>query len=337
MAPPHDRAPFRALEVPPAGNGLRLDRFLALRFPDRTRSAFARGIRDGLVTDDAGKPLRASTTVWAGQVLRLYLPGIAPATPPPPLPPILWEDDRLVVLDKPAGLACHPGGTAFVWAVVGLARERWPRVDLVHRLDRDTSGVLVLSKEPSANAWLKAEFKAGRVHKEYEALVRGEPAWDHRVIDDPIGPAGGVIRIQMACRPDGLPAHTEVTVLGRANGLGRVRCRIGTGRTHQIRVHLAQVGHGVLGDRMYGVPPEVFLDVWEHGVGLATMTASGAPRQALHARRIAFTHPGGGTIEVEAPVPADMERWWATPEVLPLDGSTGEAAPEADDAAGDED
>jgi len=312
---------------------MRLDRFLAARFVELSRSALARGIRAGLVTDDAGRPLRPATIVRSGQALRIYLPELAPSGPPPPLPPVLYEDERVVVLDKPPGLACHPGGTAFTWAIVGLARARWAthdHVDLVHRLDRDTSGVLVLTKDVQANAFLKGVFKEGGAAKEYLAFARGHLSWTHRLIDAPIGAASGPIRIQRAVTDDGLPARTEVWVEAHTTAAGppmsRVRVRLHTGRTHQIRVHLAHVAEGLVGDRMYGVPPEVFLHYWEHGVDDVVIGGAGAPRQALHAARIRFPHPDGGTVEVDAPLPADLARWWERPSVLPFDRDPPEAS-----------
>ncbi|MBW1877431.1 MAG: RluA family pseudouridine synthase [Deltaproteobacteria bacterium] len=317
---------YRLLEVPDAGTGMRLDQFLASRFGTRSRTELVRGIRRGLVTDEADRPLRPSATVAAGQRLRLYLPGIAPSSTPPPFPPILYEDDRVVVLDKPPGLPCHPGGTAFTWAVVGLARTRWPDrcADLVHRLDKETSGALVLTKDREANAYLKRVFKEGGAVKEYVALCRGHVPWEHRVIDAPIGPAEGPIRIQRAVRPDGLSAFTEAWVEARTIGtdppLTRLRVRLHTGRTHQIRVHLAHIGHGIVGDRMYGVPPAVFLHYYEEGLDDWVVEQAGAPRHALHAASIRFPHPDGTEVSVEAPLPADMARWWADPALLPCGG-----------------
>ena len=315
-----DHDPHRKLTVPEVAADLRLDKFLARWFPTMSRSVIVRGIRAGLVSNGPGAALRPASIVKAGQQLWIRIPGIAPDTPPPPLPPILYEDDRLVVLDKPAGLLCHPSGTAFQWAVIGLARQRWPDVDLVHRLDRDTSGVLVLSLDAEANRALKATYKRGEAHKEYLAICRQAPAWDRQVLDGPIGAADGPIRIQMAVRPDGLVARTEVEVLERDDrGRALVRCRIETGRTHQIRVHLAESGASIVGDRMYGVAPEVFLNAWEHGVDDRVIEDAGAPRHALHARRIVVPHPDGGAVDVTAAIPDDMRRWWARPHVLPFD------------------
>ncbi|HMV69852.1 MAG TPA: RluA family pseudouridine synthase, partial [Myxococcota bacterium] len=307
----------RVLDVPLAGDGMRLDVFLARRFLDRSRTWLARGIRDGSVRRPDGRVLRGSAIVRAGDVLHLTLEGIAPSGPPPPFPPRLHEDARVVAVDKPAGLLTHPVGTDYAWALISLARRRWPhaRVDLVHRLDRDTSGVQLLTLDLDANRFLKDRLHAADTVKEYLALCRGEAPWDEADLRGPIGPAGGPIRIQMAVRPDGLEARTEARVIGRRGGLSLVRCRIYTGRTHQIRVHLAHAGLPVLGDRLYGVPPEVFLDVQERGFTEATLAATGAPRQALHAARVRLPHPDGGVLDLEAAMPADMAAWWegATP------------------------
>src|SRR5690606_12610152 len=143
---------FREIVVPEAAAGMRLDRFLAARFRDRSRSWLARGIRAGEVRDAADRPLRASARLREGQVVRLYVDGIAPTGDRPPLPPVLHQDDRVVVFDKPPGLLAHPVGTQFAWGLINLAREAWPgeELHLVHRLDRDTSGCIVLARDADA-------------------------------------------------------------------------------------------------------------------------------------------------------------------------------------------
>lgn len=312
----------RELVVPTGGHGARLDRFLARWFSTWSRAALARGIAAGLVWEDSGRVLKASSTVREGMRLCVGIPGLAPSGEAPPLPPILYEDERVMVLDKPPGLLAHPAGAEYAWAAVSLAKAARPKdaIDLVHRLDRDTSGVLLLTKDAAAAAELKAAFKRGAVIKRYEALVKGEIPWEQREMTGPIGPADGLIRIQMAVREDGLSARTKATVLARQPGMTWVACRLFTGRTHQIRVHLAHEGFPLVGDRMYGVPPEVFLRAWEGGVDEAVIAAAGAPRQALHAASLRFHLPGSGQeIEVVAPFPEDMRRWWADPSVLPLD------------------
>ncbi|MBT3218313.1 MAG: RluA family pseudouridine synthase [Proteobacteria bacterium] len=306
---------FRELLVPPKAASMRLDRFLALWFPDWSRASLVRGIKAGEVTDAQDQPLRPSTILRGGECIRLRVAGLAPGAPPPPLPQILHEDDRILVFNKPAGLLAHPAGQSFSWSLIGLCRQHWPKakLDLVHRLDRDTSGVLVVSKDKEANSFLKAAFKNRACIKEYDAITRGVPPWNHRELTGPIGPSEGIIRIKMAVRPDGLPAHTGVDVVQRRAGppaLARIRCRLHTGRTHQIRLHLAHEGFPLLGDRMYGVPPDVFLRVLETGADEETYAQTGAPRQALHGARIVISHPDGHELDVKCPLAPDMESWW---------------------------
>lgn len=268
--------------------------------------------------DGEGKVLRPSYRLKSGDAIQIFVPGIAPTTPPPPMPEVLFENARLAVLNKPAGLLCHPAGGEHSWAVIGLVRTLWPDADLVHRLDKETSGCLVVSKDGEANAALKACFKAGQVTKVYRAISRGTVDWDERVVDAPIGPDGGEIRIKMAVREGAQSAKSAFTVLDRAHGRAFIEARIQTGRTHQIRVHLDHLGASILGDKLYGVPPCVFLEAWETGVSPAVIQAAGAPRHALHAAEVRFVFDGA-TIAVSAPLPADMCRWWAEPGCLPMD------------------
>ena len=315
----------RELPVPAGVAGMRLDRFLARWFPLWSRTELGRGIKAGLVTDAEGRPLRASHRMREGQQLRIWIPGLAPTEPAPTFPEILHEDARMVVVHKPAGMMCHPAGSRYVYALIGLAKARWPDddIDLVHRIDALTSGIVLISRDRGANAALKAALQDERTVKSYDAIVRGHPDWDEQVLDGPIGSAGGPVRIQMAVQPDGLPSWTHARVVHRkecgAGPIARVRCRIRTGRTHQIRVHLAHAGFPILGDRLYGPRCELFLDVLDHGVSDAVYEEAGAPRHALHAAAISVQHPDGHRLDVECPWPDDMTRWWAHPEVLPLD------------------
>lgn len=277
--------------------------------------------KNGLITDFEGTALRPAYRLKGTEVLKILVPGIAPTTPPPPLPEVLFENAHLAVLNKPAGLICHPAGGDHQWAVIGLARERWPDVDLAHRLDKETSGVLVVSKDPETNVALKAAFKTGSVSKRYLAISRGPVVWDKQVVDAPIGADGGDIRIKMAVRTGGLPAKSTFRVMDTANDRALIEARISTGRTHQIRVHLDHLDASILGDKLYGVPSTVFLEAWGKGVNESVIRAAGAPRHALHAAEISFSFKGE-TITTTAPLPDDMQRWWKTPACLPLDGWT---------------
>ena len=321
---------------------MRLDVFLARWFYVRSRSSLAQGIRKGQVQDAQGQTLRAAAILRGGERLLLFLPGIAPTTQKPPTPVILYEDDALIAVNKPAGLLAHPSGTDFAWSVVGLLRDARPQdsLDLVHRLDRDTSGVLLLSKTKPAGRQLKAALVAGDVDKHYVALCRGSIPWQERLCEGRIGSAGSEIRIKMGVvapqDSSGLTACTALRVNDRKPGphpMTWVGCQIYTGRTHQIRVHLDQEGYSIVGDRLYGVEPAVFLRAWEHGVDDWVIERAGAPRQALHAQQMRFAHPTtGDVLTIAAPVADDMLRWWKDPTRLPFDRPSGQ--PTKDPKAG---
>ena len=303
----------RVLTVPEVGDGMRLDRFLAKRFRDRSRAWCAKGIRDKEVCDAHDRPLRAAHRVRAGDVLHLYLKGIAPSAPPPPLPPILHEDDRVLVVNKPAGLLTHPAGTDFVYSLIGLLKEQHPgqHVNLIHRIDRDTSGALLIAKDLEADRFLKERFVQGKVSKAYDALVRSPVAWDQTVVDAPIGPKGEVIRIRRMVRDDGLDAKTTFSVLGRNDALTHIRCMIHTGRTHQIRVHLEHLGLPIIGDRLYGCPQRCFY------TPTTTAPTASWSKPARHDKR--FT-PGGCVSSI--PMAASSTSKLPCPKTWRLGGTT---------------
>ncbi len=286
----------------------RVDAFLARRFPTWSRSAAARAIRDGQVLAE-DRELKPSSTVRAGEVLRLTVPQLLPRTARPECPPVVHEDPRLVAFDKPPGLLCHPSGHAFEWGLIGLARDHFGGEDLrlCHRLDRHTSGVLLLARDAEADRHIKAAFKARRVRKTYLAIVRGVVSWETHEVDAPIGDdTTSPIELKRGVVADGLPASTRFRVLERFRELTLVRCQPLTGRTHQIRIHLEYLGHPILGDRVYGQSPEVFLSIYE-GRPLPDLAARlGHPRHCLHARSLVVPHPDGHEIDLQAPLAADM-------------------------------
>lgn len=305
--------PFRRLHVSEDSAGIRVDKWLSLRFSSISRTVAARHLKSGLVVSE-WRVLKGSSPVLAGEPLRIYVPGFAPDGPPPPLPPVLYEDDRVLVLNKPAGLLSHPAGDRFAWGVIGLAKQARPaaRVDLVHRLDRDTSGVMVLTKDVAANAFLKERFKhrSSELRKVYLTIVRGLVSWKERDVSAPIGTAqDSRVRLRRCVVAGGLTAHTSFSVVDRMEhtALTLVRCALHTGRTHQIRVHLEHAGHGILGDKLYGQPDELFLDWLDQGASASVRARAGYPRQCLHAWQLRLPHPDGGTVNLEAPLPADMQ------------------------------
>lgn len=284
----------------------------------------------------AGRRLKPSSILTLGETLQIFIPGIAPTKPPPPLPPILFEDDRVIAFNKPAGMLAHPSGDQFVWGLIGLVRSARPdaTIDLVHRLDRDTSGVMVLTKDKAANVFLKKRFMERTVEKAYRAIARGEISWDVREVRAPIGPAlNSEIRLRRGIRPDGQHAHTTVTVIQRMKGCSLVSCRIHTGRTHQIRVHMEHVGHPLLGDKLYGHPDAVFLS-WlaEKQADAALRQTLQFPRHALHAWSLRFEHPDAGEQTLIAPLPEDMQQVvdGVTP-TWPEEARTVDPAPENED------
>ncbi len=292
-----------------ADAGRRLDRFLAARLPALSRTYIQRLIREGHVEIRPGRA-RAATAVAPGQTVDVEVPPPAPATPAPqslPLP-ILYDDADLVVIDKPAGMVVHPGaghgdGTLVnallhhVTALSGIGGVERPGI--VHRLDKGTSGVMVVAKHDAAHRELARQFHDREVEKEYVALVWGGIG-SGLDIDRPIG-RDRRRRTRMSSRTSrSRPATTHVTEAERLGPVTLVRLRIGTGRTHQIRVHLSEIGHPIVGDVVYG------------GVR-RRVPSGGAPAAALarpflHAARLAFRHPRtGAPVAFEAPLPGDLD------------------------------
>lgn len=299
----------RRLEVGPELDGTRLDAFLAGAVPELSRSHIQRLIKDGQV-QGPGKALRASTPVRAGQLFTLTLPEPVAAAPAPEALPlrIVFEDPDLVVLEKPAGMVVHPGAGHATGTLVnallhhigdlsGIGGELRPGI--VHRLDRGTSGLMVVAKHDRAHQELTRQFTDREVEKEYVALVWGVVHAGKR-IEEAIG-RDLVHRQKMSTRARrARSAVTRVTHAHHFKGASLLRVAIATGRTHQIRVHLSGIGHPVVGDPVYG------------GVHRRT-PANLRPvlrleRPFLHAARLAFTHPSDGRrIEFDSPLPPDLQ------------------------------
>jgi len=304
------------LEVGVHHDGYRLDRYLSDRFKRLSRNRIHRIISLGRVSDvRSGAPLiRKQMRVRAGQTLMIH-------RPPPDEPDVhmdygvVHEDDQILVIDKPAGLPVHPSARYLKNTLTALMTERlgpghdW---EMAHRLDRETSGVMIFGQRGRPARVLKGAFFKRVVTKTYLAVAHGriEAPLD---VDVPLGPAAGSrINIKMgACSVDdgGLEASTRIEPIRygtfRGDPITLVRALPRTGRTHQIRAHLAYVGHGIVGDKMYGVDERHFLDVVERGAPMAQFEARlGLPRHALHAARLEVPHPADGRrVAFEAPWP----------------------------------
>ena len=304
----------RVFIVPAEAAGMRLDKFLADHLADISRSRIQGWIEEGRVTLD-GRPARPSTRLDPGQRVRVFIPPPEEVRIlPEPIPlDILYEDEHLLVINKPAGMVVHPapGHTSGTLVNALLARfpawaelDWWeseedeeeagadyPRPGIVHRLDKDTSGLLIVAKSAGARSALQAQFQARQVEKVYLALVHGVLPAPAGLIDAPIG-RDPRQRKRMAVVAEGRPAVTAYRVLEPLGEYALLEVMPKTGRTHQIRVHLAFIGHPVVGDEVYG----------------RRRSRLACPRQFLHAARLSFRHPvTGRPMEFSAPLPPDLQ------------------------------
>ena len=288
------------MQVPANGRGMRLDRFLAQELPHYSRSRLQALIREGHVTLNE-KKARPREILRAGDAIRLVEPPPEKIeTEPENIPlDILFEDDHLLVINKPAGMVVHPGAgnrsrtlvnalLAHCKTLSGIGGKERPGI--VHRLDKDTSGCLVVAKNDLAHQGLSRQFAERTVEKIYLALVAGTMRKAHGVIEAGIG-RHPKHRQRMAVNEErGRSARTDYRVMRSRDGISLIECVLRSGRTHQIRVHLHHLGHPVLGDKVYGRQRTVEF-----------------PRQMLHAWKLAFHHPRDGTWrQFEASIPSDF-------------------------------
>jgi 23S rRNA pseudouridine1911/1915/1917 synthase len=279
--------------------GARLDAFLAEALEDVTRSAAQRLIADGRVTVD-GKPAAKSCRLAGTETVEVTLPEpeATEIVPQDILLDIVYEDDDVIVVNKPVGMVVHPApghpdGTlvnALLYhcgdSLSGIGGEKRPGI--VHRIDRDTSGLIIAAKNDFAHRALSDQLQDHSLARTYEAIVLGNLREDRGTVDAPIG-RHPTDRKKMAVTDRGRPALTHWEVLGRYPGYTHIRCQLETGRTHQIRVHLAAIGHPVLGDPVY------------NGVRKGFPELQG---QCLHARRLSFVHPRTGErLTLTSPLP----------------------------------
>lgn len=310
--------------VPADAEGQRVDVFLSTCVADVSRARIRRSIDAGLATID-GQSCRPSLRLAQGQRVSLTVAPVAAGPQGEPIPlAILYEDDAIAVVDKPPGMVVHPAkghwsGTlaaGLVHRYAQLSGAGGVRPGIVHRLDRDTSGVIVVARTDEAHHRLAEQFHDRTVEKEYLAIVAGVPDWDAERVDLPIGPHP-THREKMALRPDhadSRPAETLFEVVERYRGFALVRARPKTGRTHQIRLHLAHLRYSVLCDKQYGSRSKITAGELR-GITRVRDLAAGLDdsavvlgRQALHAHRLSLSHPvTGERMSFAAPLAADLE------------------------------
>jgi 23S rRNA pseudouridine1911/1915/1917 synthase len=303
------------LIVSPDEAGARFDSYLAIKFPSYSRVHLRRVINAAAAKIN-GKREKAAHRLQAGDRVTVILPELPRKRPQPENIPlsILYEDDSLLAVDKPPGMVVHPArghwtGTlvsALEYHVRQLSTIGGPtRAGIVHRLDRDTSGVVLVAKNDQAHMHLSRQFEERRIEKEYFAIVAGRLDRDRDWIDEPIG-LHPRHREKMAIRhdaPDSRAAQSFYEVVERFDGFAAVRVLPKTGRTHQIRVHLASVGAPILCDKQYGGRSEITLGEIAGTSDSSVLLA----RQALHARRLTLTHPvTGERLTIESPLPDDL-------------------------------
>jgi 23S rRNA pseudouridine1911/1915/1917 synthase len=300
--------PALHLVVPDEYAGLRLDQALVRLFPKYSRSRLQEWITRQQVKVD-GAFATTKQKVWGGEKLE-----VLPQTHPSEQPylaedialDIVYEDDALLVINKPVGMVVHPGSGNWEGTLLNALLhyapqlEDVPRAGIVHRLDKDTSGLMVVSKTLVAQTSLVRQLEARSVQREYLALVHGELSRAGKV-DAPIGRHPGQ-RIKMAVVESGKAAVTHFRIEERFPSCTLLRCRLETGRTHQIRVHMAHIGHPLVGDSVYLKGPQKC-------VPQLRALLSSFPRQALHATRLALEHPvSGERMEWQATMPQDMQQ-----------------------------
>jgi 23S rRNA pseudouridine1911/1915/1917 synthase len=314
------------LRVPPGQAGLRADAFFCLAFPFLSRTRIRQKIQQGEAMLN-GRRFATSARLRVGDEITVAWRGPVTSDRRDDAPPvILFEDEWFLAVDKRAGQASHPSGAvqsgtliqqvrryllpATRSRIAGGDRTAWPT--LVGRLDRFTSGVVLVAKTTAALRAMQRLREGGLVERRYVAVVEGALADDAGVIEAPLGPAvrdpagarsGAAVALRMVVRPDGLPCVTEFRVLERGGSCTLLHAIPRTGRQHQIRAHLASIGHPVVGDLIYR-DEALFLRYWRNGCRL---DESLPPRHLLHAERMAFDHPfSGGRLAIEAPVPDDF-------------------------------
>ena len=311
----------RRFIVEPELAGHRLDHFLVRKIPRLSRTRAQAIIRETVTFAD-GRPAKSNSRLSAGETVIMR----RRASPEPPCPrrfDVLHRDDHVMVIDKPAGLPVHISARYYFNTLTRVISERFPGEgwQICHRLDRETSGALVLARGRDSARVVKRAFERKLTRKRYVAIAYGVPMQAQFDIDLPLGltdDPSAKIALRMVVRESGLPSRTDVEVietLPGADGLGPfclLACRPVSGRQHQIRAHLAAIGHPIVGDKLYAHGDDVFAAACDELLDSEQKTALLLSRHALHAERIAFPHPDGDELEVSAPMPKELSAFIET-------------------------
>ncbi|NOT32414.1 MAG: RluA family pseudouridine synthase [Planctomycetes bacterium] len=312
---------------------IRLDAFLKLRLPWRSRTSVQLLIDEGFVLVAPAAPglepsseepkveRRAARNLRHGARVVVMIPPelrLPEVMADPGTLAILYEDQDTLAVDKPAGQVVHPSGKSLTGTLIQDVHARYAGeselpvpIRLCHRIDKETSGIVLFAKGARAHRQIRKQFERHTIEKEYLALVHGAPAADEGSIDLPLGPShGSQVRLKIAVQAGGWESRTDWRVLERRAAFALLACTPRTGRQHQIRVHLAAIGHAIVGDKLYGDDEQLFLKSTRSELDAHDLAALQLPRQALHNHRMAWIAPsGGGRREVRSPLPAELREF----------------------------
>jgi 23S rRNA pseudouridine1911/1915/1917 synthase len=309
------------LTVEARAHGWRVDHYLGRLFPNYSRALFQKAIVQGHVQVN-GLAVKPSRRLRMNDHLQVRLPEVPDETLAPEDIPldVLYEDGALIVINKPADMVTHPGKAHYGGTLAAALQFHFNQLSdvagklrpgIVHRLDRDTTGVIIVAKDNQIHHRLSDQFERREVHKEYRAIVRGVVENDRGLIETHLRIHPKVREKMMVCEPEGnsRPAVTRYEVLQRFRGFTEVRLLPRTGRTHQLRVHMRHIGHPIVADRLYGGHAELRLAEVASDATNCGDDGTLISRQALHARRLELRHPVTDQLVAwEAPLPDDMQR-----------------------------
>lgn len=299
--------------VAPEFSGMRMDLFIQSRIPRLSRTR-AQGIVKACGYRQDGAKSRPSDLVRTGETVYLVRPPFEEPSATRELP-VIYEDEAIYAINKPPGLPVHPSASYHRNTVSFILAEMYGHANaphITHRLDRETSGILLCSKAMQYERILKYDFETRKMKKTYLAIVRGELASETGTIDLPMKRPDSGLHLLMEVRKDGLPAVTDYRVRARAPGHTLVEMSPRTGRQHQLRVHLSALGHSIVGDKLYGPEREApFLESLDGGLTPGLLARLGHDRHALHAFKLSFCHPiSKQELTLQAPLTPDLQQLW---------------------------